>query len=121
MLVKLADLVNTGIHCERKCEHDEPWHQLDDIRPYEDLNAKFGVQEQIEILESADREAVEEEGEGRTAQRSRDVELPRAMRVKFQNIAQHHLDVKSQSLKPLFSGRRACVTSTDWKCSSGWM
>ena len=87
VLVKLADLVNTGIHCERKCEHDEPWHQLDDIRPYEDLNAKFGVQEQIEILESADREPVEEEGEGRTAQRSRDVELPRAMRVKFQNIA----------------------------------
>ena len=59
MLVKLADLVDTCIHCEGEQEHNESWHQLNNIWADEDLNAKFGIKEQIEILEGANRDSIQ--------------------------------------------------------------
>ena len=87
VFVQLADLVDTGVHCEGKQEHDKTRHQLNDVRPNEDLNAKLGMEEKIKIFESADRDAVEQERERGTAQGGGDVELPCSMRVKFENIA----------------------------------
>ena len=56
------------------------------------VDTQLGVEEQVEVLEGANRNSIEEEGEGGTAQRGGDVELPGAMGVQLQNVAQHHLE-----------------------------
>ena len=56
------------------------------------VDAQLGVEEQVEVLEGANRDSIEEEGEGGTAQGGGDVELPGAVSVQLQNVAQHHLE-----------------------------
>ena len=56
------------------------------------VDAQLGVEEQVKVLEGANRDSIEEEGEGGAAQRGGDVELPGAMSVQLQNVAQHHLE-----------------------------
>ena len=68
VLVELADLVDTCIHCEGEQKHDESRHQLNNVWANEDLNAKFGIKEHIKIFEGANWDSIEEEGEGGTSQ-----------------------------------------------------
>ena len=68
---------------------------MNNVGADKEVDAQLGVEEQVEVLEGANRNSIEEEGEGGTAQRGGDVELPGAMGVQLQNVAQHHLDFSS--------------------------
>ena len=82
---------------------------MNNVGTDKEVDAQLGVEEQVKVLEGANRNSIEEEGEGGTAQGGGDVELPGAMGVQLQNVAQHHLDFHVT----LPSKKNTCLTSTD--------